>query len=153
MFGNKTFLAACGIAVLAAAGLVFAHPGFEGPSPEKRKEFLEKRIAQLPTEEQELARQIVPLRDSLMRAIGDYRHKVHEGAKARTLTTERATIQSLQSRVWTLESRNPDVTLDLLADMPGPFEGRGGHRPPPGDSAGACPRHGHWNHPPPPEED
>lgn len=154
----KIITAASCIAALAA-GMAIAHPGEgrQGPSPEQRKEFLEKRIAKLPAQEQELARQIEPLRDSLMRAIGEYRHKVKEGAAARSLTTERATVQRLQASVRALESQNPDVTLDLIADLPGPFEGRRGHHPPPppGDSAQGCPRHGGGDDlpPPPPPED
>jgi hypothetical protein len=117
------------IAAVAAcvAGIAIAHPG-EGPSPEQRKEFFEKGIAKLPAEEQQLARQLQPLRDSLFRTIGQYRHKVHEGTAARTLTTERGAIQSLQARIYTLETQNPDVTLDLLADLPMPFMGQEGPR-------------------------
>jgi hypothetical protein len=138
------------VIALFVAGLAIARPG-EGPSPEKRKEFLEKKIAKLPAQEQELARQIQPLRDSLFRAIGQYKHKVHDGAQARSLTAERSTIQSLQASIYALETQNPDVTLDLLADMPSPFmgkDGRGGwghHRWNGNDSM--CAKGGH--HPPP----
>ena len=139
---------------LFVAGLAIARPG-EGPSPEQRKEFLEKKFAKLPAPEQELARAIQPLRDSLFRTMGQYKRKVHEGAQARSLTAERSTIQSLQASIYALETRNPDVTLDLLADLPAPFmggEGRHGwgHRKgSEGDSM--CPMGGH--HPPPPEGD
>jgi len=124
----KTKLIMSTAAVAACiAGIAIAHPG-EGPSPEQRKEFFEKRIAKLPPEEQQLARELQPLRDSLFRTIGQYRHEVHEGTAARTLTTERGTIQSLQARIYALETQNPDVTLDLLADLPMPFMGGDGHR-------------------------
>lgn len=114
------------VIALFVAGLAIAFPG-DGPSPEKRKEFFEKRIAKLPAQEQELARQIQPLRDSLFRTIGQYKRKVHEGAAARSLTAERSTIQSLQAGIYALETQNPDVTLDLLADLPSPFLGKEGH--------------------------
>ena len=135
---------------LFVAGLAIAFPG-DGPSPEKRKEFFEKRIAKLPAPEQELARQIQPLRDSLFRTIGQYKRKVHEGAAARSLTAERSTIQSLQASIYALEAQNPDVMLDLLADLPSPFmgkEGRGGwgHGPGRGDDS-SCAKGGH--HPTP----
>ena len=133
---------------LFVAGLAIARPG-EGPSPEQRKEFFEKRIAKLPAQEQELARRIEPLRDSLFRTIGQYKHKVHDGAQARSLTAERSTIQSLQASIYALEIQNPDVTLDLLADLPSPFMGGGRHGGPGNDSLGA--KDGH--HPPPPEDD
>lgn len=138
---------------LFVAGLAIAFPG-DGPSPEKRKEFFEKRISKLPPQEQALARQIQPLRDSLFRSIGQYKRKVHDGAQARSLTAERATIQSLQASIYALETQNPDVTLDLLADMPSPFlrkDGQGwkhrGGAHCGGDSLGA--KDGH--HPLPPE--
>jgi uncharacterized protein involved in exopolysaccharide biosynthesis len=125
----KTRLIMTTAAVAACvAGIAIAHSG-EGPTPEQRKEFLEKRIAKLPPEEQQLARQIQPLRDSLFRTIGQYRHKVHGGTSARSLTADRGAIQSLQARIYALETQNPDVTLDLLADLPMPDmgrEGRGG---------------------------
>lgn len=138
---------------LFVAGLAIAMPG-DGPSPEKRKEFFEKQIAKLPAQEQDLARRIQPLRDSLFRTIGQYTHKVHDGAQARSLTAERSTIQSLQASIYALETQNPDVTLDLLADLPSPFlgrEGRGGwgHRREEGsDSSGDK-----GGHHPPPEDD
>lgn len=160
MFGNKTFLVACGISVLAAASLVLAGPeGREGPTPEQRKQFLERRLAKLPEPERALALQIVPLKDSLMRTVGDYKRKVRDGAQPRSLSAERSAIQGLQTRIWTLEAQNPDVTLDLLAHMPAPFEGgpRWRHRPPPprGDSLSGCPRRGPGGDslPPPPDED
>jgi|ERR1035437_4004854 hypothetical protein len=138
------------VIALFVAGLAIAFPG-DGPSPEKRKEFLEKNIAKLPVQEQDLARQIHPLRDSLFRTIGQYKRKVHDGAQARSLIAERSAIQSLRSRIYALESQNPDVTLDLMADMPSPFmskEGRGGwkhHREHGNDSS--CAKGGHQPHP------
>jgi len=150
----KIITAASCIAALAA-GLAIAQPweGREGPNPEQRKEFMEKRIAKLPAAEQELARQVMPARDSLMRAIGDYKNKVHDGSAARTLTIERAAIQRLQSRVWALESQNPDITLDLLADLPGPFPGgRGDKDHHPWGGPKGCPRHGGDSLPPPPQD-
>ena len=143
------------VIALFVAGLAIAMPG-DGPSPEKRKEFFENMIAKLPAQEQELARQIHPLRDSLFRTIGQYKHKVHDGAAARSLTAERATIQSLQARIHALESQNPDVTLDLLADLPSPFlgkEGRGGwgHRRSQGSDS-MCAKSDH-NHPSSPSKD
>jgi len=140
---------------LFVAGLAIARPG-EGPSPEQRKEFLEKKIAKLPVQEQQLARQIQPLRDSLFHTIGEYKRKVHEGAKARSLTTERSTIRALQASIYALETQNPDVTLDLLADLPSPFMGREGHGwghhgSHGGDDSLCDKADGH--HPPPPEDD
>ncbi|GEM_PF-1699358 len=126
MIATRLIMSTAAVAA-CVAGIAIAHPG-EGPSPEQRKEFLEKGIAKLPPEEQQLARQLQPLRDSLFRTIGRYRHKVHEGAAARTLTAERGAIQSLQGRIYTLETQNPDVTLDLLADLPMPFMGKEGPR-------------------------
>ena len=148
MFDHKALLAVGSAAVLLAAGFAIAHPGERGPSPEKRREFVEKRLSKLPPQEQELARQVLPLRDSLMRTIGDYKRKVHDGAQPRSLVSQRATIQSLQSRIWALEAQNPDVTLDLLADLPGPFDGPHHHGP-------HCPRGAQLGDslPPPPQDD
>ncbi|HXP91685.1 MAG TPA: hypothetical protein VN931_12255 [Fibrobacteria bacterium] len=123
---TRLIMSTAAVAV-CVAGIAIAHSG-EGPSPEQRKEFFEKKIAKLPPEEQQLARELQPLRDSLFRTIGQYKRKVHDGTAARSLTAERGAIQSLQARIYTLETQNPDVTLDLLADLPMPFMGREGHR-------------------------
>ena len=141
------------VIALFVAGLAIAMPG-DGPSPEKRKEFFEKSIAKLPAQEQELAHQIQPLRDSLFRTIGQYKRKVHDGATARSLTAERSSIQSLQASIYALETQNPDITLDLLADLPSPFlgkEGRGwGHHRGQGPDS-SCAKSGHI--PPSPSKD
>jgi len=128
-----------GLAAALAAGLAVSAWAAEGkdgkgPTPEQRKEFelkrqemMEKRLAKLPAEEQKLARALEPLRDSLMHAMGDYHHKVKEGAAARSLTVERANITTLESQIQKLQAENREVWLDLLADLPGPGMGPGGH--------------------------
>jgi hypothetical protein len=133
------------LAVVVAGCFTLAHAG-DSQTPPSHKELLEKKIAKLPAQEQELARKILPLRDSLMRTVGEYQHKVHKGTAARSLTAERAAIKSLQSQIYALEAQNPDVTLDLLADLPGP--GGFGHHGGPG-------HHGADSlaPPPPPEDD
>ena len=142
------------VVALFVAGLAVARPG-EGPSPEQRKEYFEKRISKLPAQEQELARQIEPLRDSLFRTIGQYKRKVHEGAQARNLTAERSAIESLRASIYALETRNPDVAMDLLADLPAPFmggDGRHGWKHPGGPECDSlCPKGGH--HAPPPAQE
>jgi Spy/CpxP family protein refolding chaperone len=156
---------------LAAALSIAAFAGFEhegnSPTPQQRKEFqerhkesIEKRLAKLPAEEQKLARTLQPLRDSLMRTMGDYKRKVKDGAAARSLTAERSTIASLEAQIQKLQSDNREVWLDLLADLPGP-EARGGPGGPHGKfgkggpecpkrSDKDCPRHGDGELPPPP---
>jgi len=171
---NRT--ARIGLVAALAAGLsvgtwAASDNGAKGPTPEQRKEFeqkrkemMEKRISKLPPEEQKLARALEPLRDSLMRAMGDYHRKVKDGAAARSLTVERANITTLESQIQKLQAENRDVWLDLLADMPGPG-GPGGHGKGPGhhgmkDGKGApedCPMHhgekdGDEPPPPPPED-
>jgi len=165
------------VAVLAAGMSIAAFAGTEreqkGPTPEQRKEFqekrkesFEKRISKLSADEQKLARALEPLRDSLMRTLRDYHHKVKDGAAARSLTTERATIASLEGQIQKLQAENREVWLDLLANLPGPggpegMRGPGGpHRR--GDKADKdgpdcpkhddkdCPRHGEGEMPPPP---
>jgi len=157
-----------GLVALLATGLsiaAFAGPDHHGKGPtpeqrkefqEKRKEFIEKRLAKLPVDEQKLARALEPLRDSLMRTMGDYRHKVKGGAAARSLTAERATIASLEAQIQKLQSDNREVWLDLLADLPGPG-GHEGMRGPGKHGADCpkradkdCPRHGDGELPPPP---
>lgn len=125
------------VVALAAAWTVAADaaakPERKGPTPEQRKEFLEKRIAKLSADEQRLARELFPLRDSLMRAMGDYHRKVEEGAAPRSLTAERNQIAALEASIERLQTENREVWLDLLAHMPGPGGPRfARHRPPPG---------------------
>jgi len=144
------------VIALFVAGLAIAMPG-DGQSPEKRREFFEKRIAKLPAQEQDLARRIQPLRDSLFRTLGQYKHKVHDGAPARSLTAERSTIQSLQASIYALETQNPDVTLDLLADLPSPFMGKEGrwgwgHRRGQGTDS-SCDKSDHKHPSAPPKDD
>jgi len=142
---TRLVLPAVVAAAVVAGGFTLARAD-DCPTPPSHKELLEKRLAKLPAQEQELARKIAPLRDSLARTIGGYQHKVHKGTAARSLTAERATIRSLQAQIYALEAQNPDVTLDLLADLPGP---------------GGCGPHGGPGHhgadslapPPPPEDD
>ena len=162
-FGLVATLAA-GLGIAAFAGS--DHEG-RGPTPEQRKEFLEKHLANLPAPEQSLARTLEPLRDSLRHAIGDYHHKVKDGATARSLKAERAIIVSLQAQIQKLQADNQEVWLDLLADLPGPVMkgGREGKGPPWMDGKGGpdCPRHGDMkdcprhrdgeNPPPPPPID
>ena len=109
---------------LSVAAFAAAKSERRCPTPEQRKEFLEKRIAKLPADEQRLARELAPLRDSLMNAMREYHHKVKDGAAPRTLTTERNTIASIESQIQRLQTENQEVWLDLLAHLPGP-EGRG----------------------------
>lgn len=133
------------IAVLASGLSVAAfaaaeHKGFR-PSPEQRKEFLEKRIAKLPGEAQNLARELAPLRDSLFQAMGSYHRQVKDGAPPRSLTAQRALITSLEARIHKLQSENQEAWLDLLASMP---MHRGGpkmdkHRMRPGEDGPECP--------------
>lgn len=150
---------AIALAAGAAGGLVYAQQG-EKPSPEqreefqeRRKEFIEKRLAKLPEAEQKLARRIEPLRDSLFRTIGQYHRKVHEGATARSLVAERTAIVSLESQIQAIQAQDRETYLDLLADLPGPGgprgpEGHGGKwskgAPPGSDSA--CSREGAHHH-------
>ncbi len=130
--------------ILSTAALAAAKPDRQGPTDEPRKAFLEKRLAKLPADEQRLARQLWPLRDSLMRAMGDYHRKVADGAVPRSLTAERNAVASLESQIQRLQTENQEVWLDLLARMPGPgfprhgmHPGKGGrHEPPPPPDAG-----------------
>lgn len=169
-----------GLVAMLTVGLsISAFAGSEGkePTPEQRKEFHEKRkamfeerLSKLPSEEQKLARALDPLRDSLMRTIGEYHRKVKDGAQARSLSTERATIASLEAQIQKLQADNQEVWLDLLADLPGPggphgirrpdgrFDGKGrpgkeGKRGPDCPKRGEmkeCPRHYDGETPPPP---
>ncbi len=109
---------------LSAAAFAEGSRRHKAPTPEQRKEFLEKRIAKLPVEEQRLARVLAPLRDSLMHAMGDYHHRVKEGAQPRSLTAERNAIASLESQILRLQVENQEVWLDLVAHMPGPKDRR-----------------------------
>ncbi len=153
---------AAGLSVVAFGG---GDRDQKGPSPEQRKEFqqkraefLEKRLAKLPVEEQKLARALEPLRDSLMGTIGEYHRKVKDGAAPRSLTTDRATIASLQSQIQKLQADNQEVWLDLLADLPGPGGPGGKGGPPHGWMGGKdgraggpeCPKHEEDHLPPPP---
>jgi hypothetical protein len=148
-------LLATGLSVAVVAVVKSEH---KGPTSEQRKEFLEKRLAKLPSDELRLARELFPLRDSLMRVMGDYHRKVREGAEPRTLTAERSTITSVESQIQRLQTENQEVWLDLLAHMPGPDGPRfGRHHKRPGKDgpgqpppAGEGPDDGAMDDPPPP---
>jgi hypothetical protein len=105
---------------LSATAFAQTKPDHKRPTPEQRKEFLEKRLAKLSADEQRLARELFPLHDSLMRTIGDYHRKTKAGAEPRSLTSERNLIASLEAQIQRLQTENKEVWLDLLAHMPGP---------------------------------
>jgi hypothetical protein len=152
-------LLATGLSVAAFAAIKTDH---KGPTAEQRKEFLEKRISKLPAEEQRLARELFPLRDSLMRVMGDYQRKARKDSTApRSLTAERTAIASLEAQIQRLQASNQEVWLDLLAHTPGPGgpgfarhhgrHGKGGPDcPPPGEPKDGPDDDGPDDLPPPP---
>jgi hypothetical protein len=141
---------------LSVAAFAASKPDFKGPTPEQRKEFLEKRIAKLSPDEQRLARELAPLRDSLMHAMREYHHKVKDGAEPRSLTAERNTIASMESQIQRVQTENQEVWLDLLAHIPGPGDHEfGKHHGRPGMNGSEHPPRGDANDapdelPPPP---
>lgn len=143
--------------LIATAVAAFAWAKADQPRGEfqnRKARILEERLAQLGPAQQALAKALAPLRDSLHLAIGEYASKVRSGAEPRSLGPERSRISSLRSRIAVLEAADPEVTLDLLGQLPPPPpmhprhpRGFGGHAE---DSirSGHCPR----NPPPPPED-
>jgi hypothetical protein len=106
---------------LSVAAFAATKPDRKAFRSEQRQEFLERRLAKLPADEQRLARELLPLRDSLRMAVGAYQRKVRkDSVLPRQLTAERAAIADLEARIQRLRTENPEVWLDLLARMPGP---------------------------------